>query len=295
MRSKDMQLQEEAKQLEEEAKALEQEAQQLEKEAEEAYKNNDQEAIEEIEQKFEQLDEQFEQIDEGFQEIDEQYQEIDQGFEELNNEFVAIDQELQEVFQDEDMVVRIPDDGPGYNENNDVFDVPEDDRVEVNVEEFIQEEKQNAIENNQFAQEADNFFQNEEIQDMDIDQNVQDMVVINAVNIEEFIDGAGAGINDADDYYAQEDEQNGYFAVVDNNEELYNNQIEADDWFDAFIENLAQEQNINVAPWLDMPNDITRNEHLAGKNVGHTNPITPRTNKCHQNKFQFDEKWNLKW
>ena len=183
---------------------------------------------------------------------------------------MAIDQELQEVFQDEDMVVRIPDDGPGYNENNDVFDVPEDDRVEVNVEEFIQEEKQNAIENNQFAQEADNFFQNEEIQDMDIDQNVQDMVVINAVNIEEFIDGAGAGINDADDYYAQEDEQNGYFAVVDNNEELYNNQIEADDWFDAFIENLAQEQNINVAPWLDMPNDITRNENLAvGDTLGY--------------------------
>ena len=148
--------------------------------------------------------------------------------------------------------------------------MPEDDRVEVNVEEFIQEEKQNAIENNQFAQEADNFFQNEEIQDMDIDQNVQDMVVINAVNIEEYIDGAGAGINDADDYYAQEDEQNGYFAVVDNNEELYNNQIEADDWFDAFIENLAQEQNINVAPWLDMPNDITRNENLAvGDTLGY--------------------------
>ena len=266
---KDIQLQENVKELEEEAKALEEEAQQLEKEAEEAYANNDQEAIAEIEQKFEELDEEFQQIDEGFQEIDEQYQEIDQGFEELNKEFIAIDEDFQEVFQDENIPIRIPEDGPGYNEDNDVFNVPEDEQVDVNVEEFIQDEKQNAIENNQFAQEADDFFQNEEIQELDIDQNVQDMVVINAVNIEEFIDGAGAGINDADDFYAQDD-QNGYFAVVDNNEELYNNQIQADDWFDQFIEDLAQEQNINVAPWLDMPNDITGNENIAvGTTLGY--------------------------
>ena len=266
---KDIQLQENVKELEEEAKALEEEAQQLEKEAEEAYANNDQEAIAEIEQKFEELDEEFQQIDEGFQEIDEQYQEIDQGFEELNKEFIAIDEDFQEVFQDENIPIRIPEDGPGYNEDNDVFNVPEDEQVDVNVEEFIQDEKQNAIENNQFAQEADDFFQNEEIQELDIDQNVQDMVVINAVNIEEFIDGAGAGINDADDFYAQDD-QNGYFAVVDNNEELYNNQIQADDWFDQFIEDLAQQQNINVAPWLDMPNDITGNENLAvGTTLGY--------------------------
>ncbi|MAI85212.1 MAG: hypothetical protein CMM91_09835 [Rickettsiales bacterium] len=54
-----------------------------------------------------------------------------------------------------------------------------------------------------------------------------------------------------------------YFNVVDNNEELYNTQLEADDWFDQFIENLAQDQNINVAPWLDMPNDSSHNENTA--------------------------------
>ena len=270
---KDIQLQENVKELEEEAKALEEEAQQLEKEAEEAYANNDQEAIAEIEQKFEELDEEFQQIDEGFQEIDEQYQEIDQGFEEINEEFIAIDQEFQEMGLDANVPIRIPEDGPGFNENDDVFDVPEDEQVVVeDVDAFLQDERQNAIENNVFAQEADEFFNNQEVQEAlpeEIDQNVQDMAVINAVNIQEFIDGAGAGIDNADDFYAQND-QNAYFAVVDNNEDLYNDQIVADDWFDQFIEDLAQQQNINVAPWLDMPNAITGNENLAvGTTLGY--------------------------
>ena len=270
---KDIQLQENVKELEEEAKALEEEAQQLEKEAEEAYANNDQEAIAEIEQKFEELDEEFQQIDEGFQEIDEQYQEIDQGFEELNEEFIAINEDFQEMGLDANVPIRIPEDGPGFNENDDVFDVPEDEQVLVeDVDAFLQDERQNAIENNVFAQEADEFFNNQEVQEAlpeEIDQNVQDMAVINAMNIQEFIDGAGAGIDNADDFYAQDD-QNAYFAVVDNNEDLYNDQIVADDWFDQFIEDLAQQQNINVAPWLDMPNAITGNENLAvGTTLGY--------------------------
>ncbi len=260
---KDIQLQENVKELEEEAKALEEEAQQLEKEAEEAYANNDQEAIAEIEQKFEELDEEFQQIDEGFQEIDEQYQEIDQGFEELNKEFIAIDEDFQEVFQDGNIPIRIPEDGPGYNEDNDMFNVPEDEQVDVNVEEFIQEEKQKVIEDNVFAEEANDFFDNQEIEEVDVDQNVQDMFVINAAQMDQFIEGAGNDINNADDFYAQEDEMDDIFYVVDNNEELYNIQLEADNWFDQFIEDLAAEQNINVAPWLDMPNDTSVAESLA--------------------------------
>jgi len=259
---KDMQLQEEAKQLEEEAKALEEEAQQLEKEAEEAYRNNDEEAIAEIEQKFEELDEEFKQIDDSFQEIDEQYQEINEDFDQLNEEFISIDEEFQEVFQtNESMPIRIPEDGPMYNEDNDVFDVPEDEQVEVNVEEFIQEEKQKVIENNVFAEEADNFFQSDEMQDVEVDENVKDMFIINTSQIDEFI--TGPNIDSADDYYAQEDEMDDFFYVVDNNEELYNTALEADDWFDQFIADLAEEQNINVAPWLDMPNDTTVSESLS--------------------------------
>jgi len=244
---KDMQLQDDVKELDEKAKELEQEAQQLEKEAEEAYANNDQEAIAEIEQKFEDLDEEFQQIDEGFQEIDEQYQEIDQGFEELNKEFIAIDEGFQEMGLDGNIPIRIPEDGPGFNEDNDMFMVPEDEQVDVNVEEFIQEEKQKVMEDNVFAEEANDFFDNQEIQEMDIDDNVQDMFIINAAQMDQFIEGAGNDVNDADDYYAQEEEMNDIFYVVDNNEELYNIQLEADNWFDLFIEDLARNR---TSTWL---------------------------------------------
>ena len=195
-------------------------------------------AIAEIEQKFEELDEEFQQIDNSFQEIDEQYQEINEDFDQLNEEFIAIDEEFQEVFQtNENMPIRIPEDGPMYNEDNDVFDVPVDEQIEVNVEEFIQEEKQKVIENNQYSEEADNFFQSDEMQDVEVDDNVRDMFIINTSQIDEFI--TGPNIDSADDYYAQEDEMDDYFNVVDNNEELYNTQLEADDWFDQFIEDLA--------------------------------------------------------
>ena len=271
---KDMQLQEDAKALEEEAKALEEEAKALEEEAEEAYANNDQEAIEEIEEKFQQIDEERQQIDKGFQEIDEQYEELDENFEELNNEFFAMDEELQEVFQDGPMVVRVPEDGPGFNEDNDVFNVPEDQQIDVNVEEFLAEEKQNALQNNEFAIEADNFFNNQEVQDAlpdNIDQNVQDMMIIGAGNLDEYFVGAGAGIETPEDFYA-EDPMEDFYNIVDNNEELYYAEQDAQDWMDDLIEDLAAENNINVAPWLDMPNDVTVSEadaKTSGKVVGY--------------------------
>tara|TARA_B100000029_G_scaffold454546_1_gene481120 strand:- start:737 stop:5125 length:4389 start_codon:yes stop_codon:yes gene_type:complete len=261
---KDMQLQEEAKQLEEEAKALEEEALQLEKEAEEAYRNNDQEAIEEIEQKFEELDEEFQQIDDSFQELDEQYEEINEDFEQLNEEFVSIDEEFQEVFQtNENMPVRIPEDGPMYNEDNDVFDVPEDQQVDdMVVENFIQEEKEKALENNVYAQEAEDFFNNEEVvMNEEVSDQVQDLFILNTTQMETFIDGTS--VVTADDYYEQEDEWQDYDAMLDYNEQAYEDQLEADDWFDQWIAELAEEQNINVAPWLDMPNDSSHNENTA--------------------------------
>jgi hypothetical protein len=269
---KDMQLQDDVKELEEEAKALEEEAKRIEEEAEQAYANNDQEAIEAIEKDYEKLEEKQQQIDEGFQEIDEQYQEIDQGFEQLNKEFIAIDEGFQEMGLNGNVPIRIPEDGPGYNEDNDMFNVPEDEQIDVgDVDAFLQEERENAVENNVFAQEAEEFFQNEEIQELGIDQPVQDLIVINAQNIDEYIEGVGAGVNDADDYYNQEaDGQNDFMYAVDNNEDLYNAGLEADYWFDQYMADMAQNQNINVAPWLDMPADITGNENIAvGTTLGY--------------------------
>jgi len=262
---KDMQLQEEAQALEEEAKALEEEVKRIEEEAEQAYANNDQEAIEAIEKDYEKLEEKQQQIDQGFEQLDEQYEELDENFQELNNDFFAMDEELNEVFGDGPMVVRIPEEGPGYNEDEDMFMVPEDQQIEVNVEEFLQAEKNQAIENNIFAEEADNFFNDQEIQEAlpdEIDQNVQDMMIIQAQDLDDYFIGAGAGINNVEDFYA-DDPMEDFYDVVDNNQVLYEAEIEGQNWFDDFVENMAVEQNINVAPWLDMPNNVTVSEGNA--------------------------------
>ena len=295
---KDMELQQEVQELEQEAQELDQEAQELEAEAraleveaERAYREGDQEAIQEIEEQFQELDQQWEELDEnyqeldqGFQEVDQQYDQLDEQFEEINEQHFDLDNEVMEMLEEIDApILRIEPDanvpeaqldanGLGFNENDDVFAVEEENQINnIDVDAFIQEEKQNAIENNQFAQEADDFFNNDEVVvNQDIDDRIVDMVVINAQNIDEFIDGAGAGINNADDFYAQDDQADDYFNVVDHNEQLHNDQLQADDWFDAWIEDLAQEQNINVAPWLDMPNDITGNENIAvGTTLGY--------------------------
>ena len=283
-------LENEARQLEEEAEQayanndeeaiqeIEEKFQQLDEKFEEVDQGFQQidEGYQELDQEYKELDQQFQEVNEQFVIIDEQFQEViefeqrldvnqqgvDEGYLNYLKEDAVNNPELQDWERDllveeiNDLENQLIEDGPGFNEDNDVFAVPEERQVDVNVEEFIQEEKQNAIENNVFAQEADDFFDNQEIQEMEVDQNVQDMFIINAAQMDQFIEGAGNNINDADDFYAQEDEMNDIFYVVDNNEELYNIQLEADNWFDQFIEDLAEEQNINVAPWLDMPRDI---------------------------------------
>jgi len=273
---KDMELQEQAKELDEKSKELEQDQQELEKEAEEAYANNDKEAIEEIEQKFIQLDEELQQIDENFQEINEQYQQLDEQFQEVNEQFIVIDEQFQEVVEFEERLEGNQfdvDQGPGFNSDGpEVFDVPKDQQVNIgDVEAFLQEERNNAVENNVYSQEADEFFQNEEIRDLAIDDNVENMIVLNAQNMDEYIEGFGSGIENAEDYYNQEDDGlEQFFYIVDNNEELYNAEQQADEWFNQWIADLAEEQNINVAPWLDMPNDTTVAKSLSvGTTLGY--------------------------
>ena len=270
----DMELQEQAQELEEEQQALEEEAEALEEAAEEAYANNDRQAIEEIEEQYQELDRDRQELNEGFEELNDQYEELDENFEELNNEFFAMDEELQEVFQDGPMVVRVPEDGPGYNQDDDVFNVPDEQVIDLNVEEFLAEEKAQALQNNDFAVEADNFFNDQEVQEAlpdDIDQNVQDMMVIQAGDLNEYFVGAGADINNVEDFYA-DDPMEDFYNVVDNNEVLYEAERDAQDFMDDLIENIAVEQNINVAPWLDMPNDVTvaeANAKVAGTVVGY--------------------------
>jgi len=178
--------------------------------------------------------------------VEEQMQEM-----ENNEEF----QEFEKMMEEE----MAPD---GFNKDDDVFNVDEGNQVDDQaVEQFIQEEKEKAL-MDPIAQEMENFFQEMDPDNQKFDQQVQDMVVIQAQDIGEWFDGAGDGINNADDFYALEDD-NGYWDVIDNNEDAYYDSMEADYIMDQFIYDMAEEQNINVAPWLDMPYAVTVNENLA--------------------------------
>jgi len=178
-----------------------------------------------------------------------------------NEEFQEFEQMMEEEMAPDGFAVN-PDEGQGFNEGNDVFGVDEGNQVDDQmVEQFIQEEKEKALMDNPLAQEMDNFFQEMDPDNKKFDQQVKDMIVIESQNINEWFDGAGAGINNADDFYAAE--ENDYWNVIDNNEDAYHDSIEADDIMDQFIHDMAEEQNINVAPWLDMPNAVTVNENLA--------------------------------
>ena len=178
--------------------------------------------------------------------VEEQMQEM-----ENNEEF----QEFEKMMEEE----MAPD---GFNKDDDVFNVDEGNQVDDQaVEQFIQEEKEKAL-MDPIAQEMENFFQEMDPDNQKFDQQVQDMVVIQAQDIGEYFYGAGDGINNADDFYALDDD-NGYWDVIDNNEDAYYDSIQADYIMDQFIYDMVEEQDVNVAPWLDLPNEVTVNENLA--------------------------------
>jgi hypothetical protein len=205
-----------------------------------------------------------EDVMEEFNEVIEEPQEIieEDPFAEENMEEQMQEMENNEEFQEFEKMMEEEMAPEGFNEDADVFNVDEKNQVDDQaVEQFIQEEKEKALMEDPLAQEMDNFFQEMDPENQMIDQQVKDMIVIESQHIDEWFDGAGAGINNADDFYALE--ENDYWDVIDNNEDAYNDSMEADYIMDQFIYEMAEEQNINVAPWLDMPYAVTVNENLA--------------------------------
>ena len=209
--------------------------------------------------------EEFNEVVEAPQEIiEEEPQEIveEDPFAEENMEKQMQEMENNEEFQEFEKMMEEDMAPEGFNEDADVFKVDEKNQVDDQaVEQFIQEEKEKAMMEDPLAQEMDNFFQEMDPDNKKFDQQVKDMIVIESKNIDEWFDGAGAGIDNADDFYALE--ENDYWDVIDNNEDAYNDSMEADEIMDQFIYDMAEEQNINVAPWLDMPYAVTVNENLA--------------------------------
>ena len=294
---------EKAEELEQEARELEEAAEEAYANNDEEAIAEIEEQFQELEQQFEEVDEVFEKVEQKYQEIDQEYQELDQQFEEVNEQFIVIDEQFQEVIEFEERLQetlpvdvdyldrlkndyvqnpelenwerelleeeiqeleqQLEDNGPMYNENDDVFDVPEEMQVDdIEVEQFIQEQREEVVQNNVYAEEAEDFFDNEEVvMNEEVTDQQRDLFILNTSQMDQFI--TGNDINSADDYYAQEDEQADIYAVIDNNQQAYEDQLVVDEWFDTWIENLAEEQNINVAPWLDMPNDTTVSESLT--------------------------------
>ena len=297
-------LEKEARQLEEEAeKAYANNDEEAIQEIEEKFQELD-EKFEEVDQVFEAVEEQYQELDQEYKELDQQFEEINEQFiviDEKFEEVMEFEQRLETNVQavDVEYLDRLKNDyvknpelkdwerdlleeeiselenqleqnGPMFNEDNDVFDVPEEMQVDnETVEQFIQEEKQNVLENNVFAQEAQDFFENEEvIMNEEVSDQVQDLFILNTTHMDTFIEGTP--VVTVDDYYEEEDRWAEYDAIMDYNEEAYEDQLEADEWFDAWIADLAEEQNINVAPWLDMPNDTTVAESLSvGTTLGY--------------------------
>ena len=85
-------------------------------------------------------------MSESYQELNEDYKNYDHAME--NNNYTDKKEENLNEMLKFDM---------------EKFDVAEEDQVLVNVDDFIAEQKAEALENNVYAQEADDFFNNNEV------------------------------------------------------------------------------------------------------------------------------------
>ena len=110
-----------------------------------------------------------------------------------------------------------------------------EDQVLVDVDDFIAQEKAKVLENSEYSQEADNFFNNDNVLlNNDISQQVQDLIVINFQYLDEYVMGVGNDINNLDDY-ENNFEDDSHLEVIDANAELYQLSLESDYWFDMWV------------------------------------------------------------
>ncbi len=185
-------------------------------------------------------------MSESYQELNEDYKNYDHAME--NNNYTDKKEENLNEMLKFDM---------------EKFDVAEEDQVLVNVDDFIAEQKAEALENNVYAQEADDFFNNNEvIVNSVISTQVQDLIITNFQYLDEYVNGFGANVDNVDQYNANDGQDNEAWQIMDNNQELYQLQLEADYWFDMWVADQVA-QDINVAPWLSLEGDVTKAEATA--------------------------------
>ena len=192
-------------------------------------------------------------MNEEYQDLSEEYQELDQEF----REFDAMANNNNFFYGDDNKELDIK---TGMDEFN--SQVRPEDQVLVDVDEFIAQEKAKVLENSEYSQEADNFFNNDNVLlNNDISQQVQDLIVINFQYLDEYVMGVGNDINNLDDY-ENNFEDDSHLEVIDANAELYQLSLESDYWFDMWVADQVA-QDINVAPWLNLQGDVTKAEATA--------------------------------
>ena len=173
-------------------------------------------------------------MNEEYQELNEEYQELDQEFREFDN--MATNNNF--FYNDDNKELDIK---TGMDEFN--SQVRPEDQVLVDVDDFIAEEKAKVLENSDLAQEADNFFNNNNVLlNNDISQQVQDLMVINFQYLDEYVVGVGNDINTLDDY-ENNFEDDSHLEVIDANAELYQLSLESDYWFDLWVEQQGGRQH----------------------------------------------------
>jgi predicted nucleic acid-binding Zn-ribbon protein len=274
LREESSELEEESREIQEKGEALNEKNRELEEREQQAIENNDREALEELQQEFDALDkeqsalyEQSQELDKEFDQVNEQYNELNEEYQDLSEEYQELDQEFREF---DDMATN---NNFFYNDDNKELDIktgmdefnsqvrPED-QVLVDVDDFIAQEKAKVLENSEYAQEADNFFNNDNILlNNDISQQVQDLIVINFQYLDEYVMGVGNNINNLDDY-ENNFEDDSHLEVIDANAELYQLSLESDYWFDMWVQQQVAD-DINVAPWLNLQGDVTKVEATA--------------------------------
>ena len=276
LREEQEELEKESREIQEKGEALNEKNRELEEREQQAIEDGDREALEELQQEFDALDKEqnevykkSQELDKEFDAVSEQFQDLSEEYQDLSSEYQELDQEFREFddmannnnffYGDDNKELDIK---TGMDEFN--SQVRPEDQVLVDVDDFIAQEKANVLENSEYAQEAENFFSNDNVLlNNDISQQVQDLIVINFQYIDEYVLGVGHNINTLDDY---ENDQWGdddhIYDTIDANAELYQLSLESDYWFDLWVQQQVAD-NINVAPWLNLQGDVTKAEATA--------------------------------
>jgi len=276
LREEQEELEKESREIQEKGEALNEKNRELEEREQQAIEDGDREALEELQQEFDALDkeqsdlyEQSQELDKEFDAVSEQFQDLSEEYQDLSAEYQELDQEFRDfddMANNNNFFSNVDNKELDIKTGMDEFNsqVRPEDQVLVDVDDFIAQEKANVLENSEYAQEAENFFSNDNVLlNNDISQQVQDLIVINFQYLDEYVLGVGHNINTLDDY---ENDQWGdddhIYDTIDANAELYQLSLESDYWFDIWVQQQVAD-NINVAPWLNLQGDVTKAEATA--------------------------------